>query len=40
MLSAEEFLRGYRVPEGWVIPSAPMPALVSSVPFSNKPLDV
>ena len=39
MLSAEEFLRGYRVPEGWVIPSVPMPALVSSVPFSNKPLE-
>ncbi len=37
MLSAEEFLRGYRVPEGWVIPSVPMPALVSSVPFSSKP---
>lgn len=39
MLSAEEFLRGFRVPEGWVIPSVPMPALVSSVPFSHKPLD-
>ena len=33
MLGAAEFVRGYNVPTGSVIPSHPMPALVSAAPF-------
>ena len=33
MLSAAEFLRGFAVPTGTRLPSAPMPALISSQPF-------
>jgi|HubBroStandDraft_1064217.scaffolds.fasta_scaffold120963_2 methionyl-tRNA formyltransferase len=33
MLGAREFLRGFPVPTGTVIPSRPMPALVSASPF-------
>lgn len=33
MLPARDFLRGFPVPAGAVIPSAPMSALVSSIPF-------
>jgi methionyl-tRNA formyltransferase len=33
MLEAREFLRGYPVPAGTLIPSRPMPALVAASPF-------
>jgi methionyl-tRNA formyltransferase len=33
MLGAREFLRGYPVPTGTLIPSRPMPALVAATPF-------
>jgi methionyl-tRNA formyltransferase len=33
MLGAGEFLRGFPVPAGKVLPSAPMPALVAGTPF-------
>jgi methionyl-tRNA formyltransferase len=33
MLEAAEFLRGFPVPAGTVLPSRPMPSLVSDVPF-------
>jgi methionyl-tRNA formyltransferase len=33
MLEAAEFLRGFPVPTGTVLPSSPMPSLVSDVPF-------
>jgi methionyl-tRNA formyltransferase len=33
MLGAQEFLRGFPVPAGAVIPSRPMPALAASAPF-------
>jgi methionyl-tRNA formyltransferase len=33
MMEAAEFLRGFPVPEGTVLPSRPMPALVSESPF-------
>jgi len=33
MLEAAEFLRGFPVPTGTVLPSRPMPSLVSDVPF-------
>jgi methionyl-tRNA formyltransferase len=33
MIGAQEFLRGYSVPAGTLIPSRPMPALVAATPF-------
>ena len=36
MLPAADFLRGFDLPAGTVIPSAPMPPLVSPVPFPRK----
>lgn len=37
MLGAEEFLRGFRFPEGCVLPSRPMAPLVDTKPFPWKP---
>ena len=36
MLPAAEFLRGFPVPAGMVLPSRPMPALVAAAPFPRK----
>ncbi len=38
MLPAAEFLRGFPVEAGTVVPSRPMPALVSDQPFPHRPL--
>jgi methionyl-tRNA formyltransferase len=36
MLSAGEFLRGFPVPPGTVVPSLPMPVLVGPAPFPRN----
>ena len=37
MLAAPEFLRGFKVATGTVLPSRPMPPLVSDRPFPRRP---